>query len=249
MNKAVIFMNKFLYEKIRYPERGENSGWPGQLACPGARSAQEAARGFTIQTFSSKFFGCFLWPMATRTTSCPGYPNRVLVVILGFCLAVALPIRAQTGPTDTVEPMAKVTLHLGKASLATEIASTPAQQERGLMYVSKLPDNGGMIFLLPQVTTATFWMKNTLIPLSIAFIDKNGVILEIHDMKALDETITRSDSDKVAYALETNLHWFALNGVKPGDKIDPAPGTLGSEALIQQLGQELSHHPQQHKTQ
>jgi uncharacterized membrane protein (UPF0127 family) len=85
-----------------------------------------------------------------------------------------------------------------------------------------------MIFLLPAVTTATFWMKNTLIPLSIAFIDKNGVILEIHDMKPRDETITRSDSDNVAYALETNLHWFALNGVKPGDKIEPAPGTLGA---------------------
>jgi len=91
------------------------------------------------------------------------------------------------------------------------------------MYRTSLPDNQGMIFLLPQVTTATFWMKNTLIPLSIAFIDKNGVILEIHDMKAQDETITRSDSDQIAYALETNLHWFALNGVKLGDKIDLRP--------------------------
>ena len=154
---------------------------------------------------------------------------RILVVVLlGLCLTASLPIHAQTSPTDSVGTLAKVTLHIGKASLTTEIAASGAQQERGLMYVTKLGDNDGMIFLLPKVTTATFWMKNTLIPLSVAFIDKNGVILEIHDMKALDETITRSDSDQVAYALETNLHWFALNGIKPGDKIDPAPATLGS---------------------
>ncbi len=155
-------------------------------------------------------------------------PLQLLVLLFGFFLTLVLPCRAQTGPDDDVGPLAKVTLHLGKASLTTEIAATGAQQERGLMYRTSLADNDGMIFLLPKVTTATFWMKNTLIPLSVAFIDKNGVILEIHDMKAQDETITRSDSDKVAYALETNLHWFALNGVKPGDKIDPAPATLGT---------------------
>lgn len=157
---------------------------------------------------------------------------RILIAALLALFGTApLPIRAQTAPTDTVEPMAKVTLHIGKASLTTEIAATAAQEERGLMYVTKMPDNDGMIFLLPKVTTATFWMKNTLIPLSVAFIDKNGVILEIHDMKPQDETITRSDSDQVAYALETNLHWFTLNGIKPGDKIDPAPSTLGPPPL------------------
>jgi uncharacterized membrane protein (UPF0127 family) len=158
----------------------------------------------------------------------PPMKMRILIaVLLGLAGPVTLPVWAQTGPTDSVEPMAKVTLHLGKTSLTTEIAASSAQEERGLMYRPKLGDNDGMIFLLPKVTTATFWMKNTLIPLSIAFLDKNGAILEIHDMKPMDETITRSDSDQVAYALETNLHWFALNGIKPGDKIDPAPSTLG----------------------
>jgi len=158
-----------------------------------------------------------------------------LSIFLGFCLILVLPIRGQTGPNDTVGPMAKVTLHMGKASLTTEIAASSAQEERGLMFRTKMGDNDGMIFLRPKVTIATIWMKNTLIPLSIAFIDKNGVILEIHDMKPGDPNvpdsalpITRSDSDQVAYALETNLHWFALNGVKPGDKITPPPGTLGA---------------------
>jgi uncharacterized protein len=139
---------------------------------------------------------------------------------------------AQTGPTDTVGNMAKATLHIGKASLNTQIAATPAQEERGLMYVTKLPDNDGMLFILP-LGHAEFWMKNTLIPLSVAFIGADGVILEIHDMQPGDPSVpddqlplTRSDSDKVAYALETNLHWFALNGIKPGDKLDPPPGTF-----------------------
>jgi uncharacterized protein len=160
---------------------------------------------------------------------------RILIAaLLGICLSAPLPCRAQTGPTDDVGPLAKVTLHIGKASLTTQIAATGAQQERGFMWVTKLPDNDGMLFFQPKISTATFWMKNTLIPLSVAFIDKNGVILEIHDMQPGDPTVpdsdlpvTRSDSDQVAYALETNLHWFALNGIKPGDKIDPAPATLG----------------------
>ena len=142
-----------------------------------------------------------------------------LLACLAWCHAFT-PAQAQAAPPKTLPTM---TLHVGKATLATEIASTPAQQEQGLMFRSKLGDNNGMIFILPGTAPATFWMKNTLIPLSIAFIDKNGVIMDIHDMKPLDETITRSDGDHVAYALEANLHWFSLNDIKPGDKISPLP--------------------------
>ena len=144
-----------------------------------------------------------------------------------------IPAYAQTNPNDDVGPMAKVTLLIGKAALTTQIAATPQQEERGLMFVTHLPDNDGMIFMLP-LGHAEFWMKNTLIPLSVAFIDKNGVILEIHDMQPGDPNVpdaqlprTRSDSDQVMYALETNLHWFSLNGIKPGDKLQPPPSTLG----------------------
>ena len=125
--------------------------------------------------------------------------------------------------TGQPQQLPEMTLHIDKATLQTELAATPQEQEIGLMYVTKLPDNEGMIFLLPKISQATFWMKNTLIPLSIAFIDSKGVILDIHDMKAMDETIVRSDNDQVAYALETNLHWFALNGIKAGDKLEPPP--------------------------
>jgi len=152
--------------------------------------------------------------------------KNILALFLGlsWLLATAVPNHAQTAAPG--QAPAIVTLHIGKATLNTEIAATPAQRERGLMFREKLADNDGMIFLMPSIGPATFWMKNTLIPLSIAFLDRNGVILEIHDMKPLDESITASESKQVAYAIETNVHWFALNGIKPGDKISPAPGTF-----------------------
>jgi uncharacterized membrane protein (UPF0127 family) len=126
---------------------------------------------------------------------------------------------------------------MGTATLHAQIAATESQREKGLMHCSKLGDNDGMIFLMDKVGPASFWMKNTLIPLSVAFIDKDGVILEVHDMVPADPNVpddllpvTHSASDEVAFALEANVHWFALNGVKPGDKIDPPPGTLAKLA-------------------
>jgi uncharacterized protein len=167
------------------------------------------------------------------STALPHMKIRTLIPLLLAILALlSLTAHAQTGPNDDVGPLAKVTLHIDQASLNTAIAATPEQDERGLMYVTKMPDNDGMLFILP-VGHAEFWMKNTLIPLSVAFLDKNGVILEIHDMQPADPSMpdgelprTRSDSDQVAYAIETNLHWFSLNGIKPGDKVTPPPGTL-----------------------
>jgi uncharacterized membrane protein (UPF0127 family) len=155
---------------------------------------------------------------------------RILpVILLSFLwLPAVLPGRAQDDEPNGGRPQSlpTVTLHIGKAELTTEVASTPLQEETGLMYRTKMSDNHGMIFLLTRTGYATFWMKNTLIPLSVAYIDKDGVILEIHDMKPLDETTINSKSDQVAYALETNVHWFALNGIKPGDRIEPPPSQL-----------------------
>ena len=159
---------------------------------------------------------------------------RILVILLVSLGGLPITLPGQTPDNNPngglPQSLPMVLLHVGQAKLITEVASTSQQQETGLMYRTKLGDNHGMIFLLPTITTATFWMKNTLIPLSVAYIDKDGVILEIHDMKALDTSLTRSDSNQVAYALEANLHWFALNGIKPGDKIEPPPSTLSPPA-------------------
>jgi uncharacterized membrane protein (UPF0127 family) len=162
------------------------------------------------------------------------------VIIVTFLSLLCLPglVRltpAQTNPPNTVaQPLKTVVLRIGKATLDAEIAITPEESARGLGFRSRLNDNAGMIFILP-FGRATFWMKDCLIPLSVAFLDKDGVILEIHDMMAPDPAkreddsslpLTRSDSDQVAYAIEANLHWFTLNGIKPGEKVEPPVHTL-----------------------
>ncbi len=154
--------------------------------------------------------------------------NRFLSLLVS--VLALLPLQAQDVVNNgQPQSLPTVPIHIGKATMQAEIAATEEQGEIGLMYRRSMPDNAGMLFVLP-VQRAVFWMENTYIPLSIAFLDKNGTILELHDMKALDLTHTVSDSDQVAYALEANLHWFDLNGIKPGMKIEPAPATLIAEA-------------------
>jgi uncharacterized membrane protein (UPF0127 family) len=144
-------------------------------------------------------------------------------VLLAVLVLAPAGLRAQEDPSNP-PAFAERPLQVGKVPITVQIADDEPKREYGLMFRPSLPDNAGMIFELP-VGPATFWMKNTEIPLSVAFIDPDGTILEIHDMKAEDTSITRSDSANVAYALEMNLHWFALNGIKPGDRITPAPAT------------------------
>ncbi len=151
-----------------------------------------------------------------------------LYLSLIFCALAIAPVRAQV-PTAPNIGLDTVTLHIGKADLKTEIAATPVEDEKGLMFRHSLGDNAGMLFFLPGPEAAQFWMKNCFIPLSVAFIGKDGTILEIHDMQPPppgipddQEPLTRSDSNQIFYALESNLHWFSLNGVKPEDKITPS---------------------------
>ncbi|HEX4140244.1 MAG TPA: DUF192 domain-containing protein [Candidatus Methylacidiphilales bacterium] len=161
--------------------------------------------------------------------------------ILALCVLTLLPLRAQ----DISQPNAgldTVTLHVGKADIKAEVAATTQEDARGLMFRHSLGDNSGMIFFLNGPQTANFWMKNCFIPLSVAFIDKDGTILEIHDMQPPppglpdeQEPMTRSDSGQVYFALEANLHWFSLNGVKPGDKVTPSLQKLKVDAEAKDL--------------
>jgi len=103
--------------------------------------------------------------------------------------------------------------------ITVEIARTDEEKTQGLMYRKKLPDGQGMIFIYDRDQQMSFWMKNTLIPLSIAFIASDGTIIEIRDMQPLDLSSVRS-SRSVRYALETPQGWFDRAGVKPGDVIN-----------------------------
>ncbi|MHB8896083.1 MAG: DUF192 domain-containing protein [Candidatus Geothermincolia bacterium] len=101
------------------------------------------------------------------------------------------------------------------ASLNTEVASTAAARARGLSGRQELARDTGMLFDFGSDTTTSFWMKDTSIPLSIAFIGSNGKVLAIKDMKPNDLTAVSSPG-AYRYAIEVNQGWFKDNGIKPG---------------------------------
>jgi uncharacterized membrane protein (UPF0127 family) len=128
---------------------------------------------------------------------------------------------------DSVEPGAfglpTAELKVGENVIQTEIANTPQSSETGLMFRPSMPEDHGMLFVFDEPRKATFWMKNTQFPLSIAYIDANHTILEIKSMKPYDETVIPSATNKVAFALEVNEGWFTRHKIVPGTTIQGIP--------------------------
>lgn len=109
-------------------------------------------------------------------------------------------------------------MHIIKA----EVAGNEAQRQQGLMMRQKMGANEGMLFLFHAPATICMWMKNTLLPLSVAFLDINGKIINIEDMKP--QTSQSHCAKKMAhYALEMNLGWFEKKNIKPGNVIEGLP--------------------------
>ena len=104
--------------------------------------------------------------------------------------------------------------------LFVELAYTPDTRSCGLSNRYTLGENNGMLFLFPNTDKRTFWMKNTHIPLSIAFMDDAGRIVMIHQMEADQTSTTYNSFQPARYALEVNQGWFILHGIKPGDRVE-----------------------------
>jgi uncharacterized membrane protein (UPF0127 family) len=107
----------------------------------------------------------------------------------------------------------------GKVIVMAEIALTQAQREQGLMHRRELKDGEGMLFVFQSDQVLSFWMKNTLVPLSIAYISHDGRILEIYDMEPGNLDPVRS-SRSVRYALEVPQGWFSRAGLGIGDRLE-----------------------------
>jgi uncharacterized membrane protein (UPF0127 family) len=108
-----------------------------------------------------------------------------------------------------------------KVEVRVEVADNVFERARGLMYRTALGVNRGMLFVYPQEQRLSFWMKNTLIPLSIAYIDSKRRIVDIQDMKPLDdEPPSYVSADPAQYALEVNRGFFEEWGVKVGDRVE-----------------------------
>jgi len=112
------------------------------------------------------------------------------------------------------------TLSINGRHLIVELAATPQSRRCGLSKRTALDANQGMLFIYPRSDLRTFWMKDTWIPLSIAFVDDSGNIINIEIMSP-DQTAQKYHSSKPAlYALEVNQGWFRLHGIKAGDRVE-----------------------------
>jgi len=139
--------------------------------------------------------------------------RSTLFALLATC--ACLPALAQQGPQP---PLPTVDLQSGMYLIKAEVAGNFGTRMVGLMLRESMAPNEGMLFLFPEREKQCMWMKNTLLPLSVAFIDEKGVILNIEDMKPQTED-SHCSVKPAPYALEMNLGWFKQKGIKAGSKI------------------------------
>jgi len=116
-----------------------------------------------------------------------------------------------------------VQLNAGMHLIRAEVAADYATRMTGLMHRASMPSNAGMLFIFDEATTHCMWMKNTLLPLSVAFIDERGAIINVEDMEPQTED-SHCASRPARYALEMNRGWFVARGLKPGSRIGGIPG-------------------------
>ena len=112
-----------------------------------------------------------------------------------------------------------VPIRVAGIQIQVEIADDDAERSRGLMHRTSLPENQGMLFVYPDERTLGFWMRNTLIPLDIAYADREGRIVDIQQMEPQTDE-THNSAAPAMYALEMNQGWFEKNGVRVGDLIE-----------------------------
>jgi uncharacterized protein len=136
------------------------------------------------------------------------------VVLSGLLLAISLGAAAADLPTHT--------LTIRGQKLIVEVVSTPATRATGLMNRFSLQQDHGMLFVFESPQPLAFWMKNTYIPLSIAFIDARGKIINIEDMRPHDESRHLSKG-MARYAIEMRQGWFAAKGIGAGDAVEGLP--------------------------
>ncbi|EXI66325.1 MAG: DUF192 domain-containing protein [Accumulibacter sp.] len=137
--------------------------------------------------------------------------------------AFAVPLLA----SSALAQMPRIELSAGMYRIDAEVAANDATRMQGLMHRRSLPAGQGMLFVFRQPERHCMWMRNTYVPLSVAFLDRDGHILNIEDMQPESET-NHCAAKAASFALEMNLGWFADKGIRPGTRIagiekSPAP--------------------------
>ena len=136
------------------------------------------------------------------------------ILALGLAITISAAV-AQSLP--------QVQLQAGMHLIRAEVAADYGSRMQGLMYRTAMPSNAGMLFIFDEATTQCMWMKNTLIPLSVAFMDERATVINIEDMAPQTED-SHCARRPARSALEMNRGWFAARGIKPGSRIGGVPG-------------------------
>jgi hypothetical protein len=148
----------------------------------------------------------------------------------GGCTKAAPPAaEPEAGPSlpSAAQPkLQTMKLWLGAEEMVAELALTGEQTQTGMMFRTNLAENAGMLFVFPAPYRASFWMKNCPLPLSAAYIDPEGVILEIHDLQRYNTNSVVASSDRVQFVLEANQGWFGRHNVTTGMVVRTERGPL-----------------------
>ena len=124
-------------------------------------------------------------------------------------------VNAQDTPQTTLP---RIKLQAGMYQMDVQVAQTPEQRSIGLMFRAEMPTHEGMLFVFEQPSTQCFWMKNTLLPLTAAFVADDGTIVNLADMKP-QTTDSHCSTKPVRFVLEMNQGWFAKKGLKAGSRL------------------------------
>ena len=143
----------------------------------------------------------------------------IQITVAASCLAAGS-VGAQEGP----QKLRTIQLHAGMQNITAEVAMTDKERSIGLMHRTQMGTHEGMLFVFERPGVQCFWMKNTLIPLSVAFIDDDGTIVNVDEMKP--QTLDSHCSDRpVRYVLEMNTGWFKKRALDTGSKLTGQPFT------------------------
>jgi uncharacterized membrane protein (UPF0127 family) len=145
-----------------------------------------------------------------------------------LCLSAAVVCGFGSALAQTPQPkLPTIALNAGIHVIRAEVAQSPEERMLGLMFRSSMPVNDGMLFAFEQAGVQCFWMKNTLLPLSAAFVADDGRIVNIEDMQPQTEA-SHCSAKPVRFVLEMNQGWFARRGIKPGSRLQGAPFANGA---------------------
>ncbi len=151
-------------------------------------------------------------------TPVPGWRRRIAIGALLVLVAAGAQAQGRSNP-----PLPVQRITAGMHVIQAEVADNPGERSIGLMNRDSLAPNAGMLFVFEEAGVHCFWMRNTRIPLSIAFIDDDGAIVNIEDMEPFDESGNHCPAKPVRFALEMAQGWFARRGIDAGARLRAGP--------------------------